>query len=63
MIRWYDYIAAVITADIILQGLLIGVLGTTFWHVLLGGALAGFTYRIWRDVYCSYRKNIEGNYE
>ena len=63
MIRWYDYIAAVITADIILQGLFIGAFGTTFWHGLLGGALAGLTYRAWRDFYCVYRKNIEDNYE
>ncbi len=59
MIRWYDYIIAVITADIIMFGLIFGFGGTTFWHGIVGGAIAGLTYRVWKDMYCQFRKAQE----
>lgn len=59
MIRWYDYIVAVLVADVIFHGMLFGFTGTTFWHGIVGGAIAGLTYRVWEDLYCQYRVKME----
>jgi hypothetical protein len=59
MIRWYDYVIAVIAADMISASLIFGFTGTTFWHGVIGGAIAGLTYRMWEDLYCDLRKKFE----
>lgn len=59
MIRWYDYIIALIAADIILAAIIFGFTSDAFWQGLVGGSIAGFTYRLWSDLYCDFRKKQE----
>ena len=59
MIRWYDYILAVIIANILIGNFLLAVEGHTFLHQLGGGVLLGLTLDFWNNVYCRVRYSIE----
>jgi hypothetical protein len=58
-IRWYDYILALVTADIILTFLLLGGSSTTWWEPIVYGLSAGALARFWNDVYCDIRLRQE----
>jgi hypothetical protein len=53
MIRWYDYGAALLVADIIL---------TTFFTIPIFGAIIAYAmYEFGWTGYCEYRKQMEMN--
>lgn len=59
MIRWYDWVAAVVLADLLLALGLASLNSTDFWANILYGLLAGFFYNAWADTYCNFRKRVE----
>jgi hypothetical protein len=59
MIRWYDWVIAILAADLILAFGLAGITGTNFWMNILYGLLAGFVYSAWTVDYCNVRKRQE----
>ena len=59
MIRWYDWVAAIVAADLITTLLFIGFTATVWWQPIVFGAAAGFGIRLWEDLYCSFRLNQE----
>ena len=63
MLRWYDWIAAIVVADITQGFFFAGMSATTWWEPWLYGGLAGLTIKLWREQYCQYRLTKERNYE
>lgn len=59
MIRWYDYIAAFIFADFIATWLFIGFMSTTWYMPLIAGAISGYLWSSWEDLYCRWRLRQE----
>jgi hypothetical protein len=59
MIRWYDYLIAVIMADLMLGLILAGFNSTLWWEPLVFGFLAGFVFRMWEKEYCRFRLRQE----
>lgn len=59
MIRWYDYVLAMIVADAILSFMLLGFAATTWWGPMLAGLAAGVLWQAWDSAYCSYRAKQE----
>lgn len=59
MIRWYDYVLAVLFADLITGFLLAGFFSTLWWEPIVYGLIAGFIYRSWSDAYCQFRLRRE----
>tara|TARA_Y100000389_G_scaffold201976_1_gene246047 strand:+ start:4201 stop:4365 length:165 start_codon:yes stop_codon:yes gene_type:complete len=51
MIRWYDYVIALVFADAMI---------TLFFGLPVIGAIASYgIYYAWKDIYCSWRRDIE----
>jgi hypothetical protein len=61
MIRWYDWIAALIAADAILMAGTLALFGPTFWAQFLGALMVSLFYDLWKNLYCTFRKNIENS--
>jgi hypothetical protein len=61
MIRWYDYILAIIAADFILAAIVAGFLSDVWWNSLIFGMLAGFAISLWNNQYCEFRLKQENN--
>ncbi len=59
MIRWYDYVLAVLAADFMMGFLLWGVNATTWWEPMLTGLLAGMVWHAWSKDYCAFRLRQE----
>ena len=59
MIRWYDWVVAILTADLIVAFCIVSITGDNFWVNILYGLLAGLTYSLWTVDYCSVRKRQE----
>lgn len=59
MIRWYDWVAALIAADAILTATGLALGGPTFWAQFVGALLVSMFYDLWTNAYCAYRKKIE----
>jgi hypothetical protein len=59
VVRWYDYLAAVLVADFILANAMIAVLGEVFWMQVLAAIAVSFLYDLWTNVYCAFRLNQE----
>lgn len=59
MIRWYDYIVAILAADLILAFMLMGFNSVTWWEPLFYGFVAGFIFRAWDKEYCRFRLRQE----
>lgn len=59
MIRWYDYIVAILLADVILALIVTGIISTVWWHPLVYGFFAGIVFQLWNTVYCEYRVKKE----
>ena len=55
MIRWYDYIVALLAADVMMTFMFAGFNSTTWWEPLFFGLIAGFVFRIWEKDYCRFR--------
>jgi hypothetical protein len=59
MIRWYDYVLAVLAADFIVGFMLSGFSATTWWGPILYGIAAGMVWQAWHRDYCKFRKRQE----
>lgn len=59
MIRWYDWVLAVVAADIILTFALASLTADNFWMNFLYGLFAGMIYSAWKVDYCDFRKRQE----
>jgi hypothetical protein len=59
MIRWYDWVIAILAADLILAFGLASITGTNFWMNILYGLLGGLVYSLWTVDYCNFRKRQE----
>lgn len=47
MIRWYDWVIAVLAADLMITFGLASITGDNFWINVLNSLLAGFVYSAW----------------
>ena len=61
MIRWYDYVLAILAADFILSFMLWGFAATTWWEPILHGLASGMVYQTWTKDYCAFRLKREMN--
>jgi hypothetical protein len=61
MIRWYDWVAAILVADITQSFLIVGTNSATWWEIVLYGLLAGMTVKVWEEQYCHFRLKQERN--
>lgn len=59
MIRWYDYVLAVIAAYFILGFILAGIYASVWWESIIYGAIAGVILQFWNSDYCAYRLRQE----
>jgi hypothetical protein len=59
MIRWYDYVLAILAADFMISFMLWGFAATTWWEPILHGLAAGMVYQAWTKDYCAYRLRQE----
>lgn len=59
MIRWYDYVLAVLAADFMTSFLFAGFVATIWWQPLFYGFLAGMTLQFWTHDYCAFRLRQE----
>lgn len=59
MIRWYDYVLAVVAADFITSFLFAGFVATTWWGPMLYGLSAGLIWQAWAHDYCVFRLRQE----
>lgn len=59
MIRWYDYIAAFVTADILLANAKVAFLAPGFVAQTIGGLSVYAVWYIWNEVYCKWRLKQE----
>ena len=59
MIRWYDYVLAVLAADFIIRFMLWGFAATTWWEPMAYGLAAGMVWQAWSKDYCAFRLRQE----
>jgi len=59
MIRWYDYLAATLVANLILSNAMLAVFSEVFWMQFLAAIAVTFLYDLWTNVYCRFRLNME----
>jgi hypothetical protein len=59
MIRWYDYLAATLVADLILSNAMLAVFSEVFWMQIIAAVAVTFLYDLWTNVYCRFRLNME----
>jgi hypothetical protein len=59
MIRWYDYVAAILMADFIFAWAMIAAFGEVFWLQILAAIAVTFLYDLWTNVYCRFRLKME----
>ena len=59
MIRWYDYVLAILAADFMISFMLWGFAATTWWEPMLYGLLAGMIWQAWSKDYCAFRLRQE----
>jgi hypothetical protein len=58
MIRWYDYIVALVAADFLMAGILYALTASAWYMSLIGSFAALAVWDIW-GAYCEVRKNHE----
>ena len=61
MIRWYDYVLAILAADFMISFMLWGFAATTWWEPILHGLAAGMVWQAWTKDYCAFRLKQEMN--
>jgi hypothetical protein len=59
MIRWYDWLVAILAADLMLAFSIASITGDNFWMNISYGLLAGLVYSLWTVDYCDLRKRQE----
>lgn len=58
MLRWYDYVLAVITADLLLTSFLYAMTVETWWLSILGSLAVISCWEFW-NVYSDWRRQYE----
>lgn len=58
MIKWYDYVLAVIVADFMLSSFLYAMTVETWWLSLIASIAVLALWDFWK-VYCDWRKEVE----
>lgn len=61
MIRWYDWVVAIIAADSIVALFIGSITGDNIWVNIIYGLMAGFVYSAFTVDYCHIRKKQEQN--
>ena len=59
MIRWWDYVIALLAADFMVGNAMLALTGTEWWMKILGAVSAYFIWELWNDTYCPWRKRLE----
>lgn len=55
-IKWYDYIAAILLADVFLTFIIAALLSTSFFSGFLYGVVIAVLWELWKS-YCNHRKD------
>jgi hypothetical protein len=58
MLRWYDYVAALVAADFLMAGALYALTADMWYMSLIGSFAALAIWDIW-NAYCQLRRNHE----
>lgn len=58
MIRWYDWVLAILAADFMLAWIIQAITGEVWWLQLLGALLVFILWDLWND-YCKLRLRFE----
>lgn len=61
MIRWYDYVLAILAADFMLSFFIKGWSATTWWEPIAYGLALGMIWQAWNKDYCDFRLKQEMN--
>ena len=61
MIRWYDYILAIILADIIFATLIVFVTAPNMFIAFFSSFSLFFLFELWNKYYCEFRLKLEEN--
>jgi len=59
MIRWYDYMFAILASHFIIFFFSKGATSSNFWEPIFYGLAAGFIWRFWETDYCAFRLKQE----
>lgn len=59
MLRWYDYVAAVIFADFMSTFLIAGLYSSNFFMSFFFGLLVMVFNSVWDNAYCVFRRAFE----
>jgi hypothetical protein len=59
VIRWYDWLFAILLGDLILANLTLALVGPEWWLQLVGSLGAALLYDLWINVYCRFRLKME----
>ena len=59
MVKWYDWVAALILADAILMAATLALGGPNFLAQFFGAVMVSALYDIWIGIYCRIRKEFE----
>lgn len=59
MIRWYDYVLAVLAADVLTASAFISLTSDNLFISILFGSLSGVVYSLWAVDYCNFRLKQE----
>lgn len=59
MMRWYDYVLAVLLADLIQSFFFAAMFATTWWGPMVYGLIAGMLWQAWSTDYCAFRLRQE----
>lgn len=62
MVRWYDWLAALLIADLILSTIVVAAISPIWYIQLVCGVFAWFVLDFWDNVYCKWRLNKENEY-
>jgi hypothetical protein len=59
MVRWYDWVVALLAADFMLGNIITALTGPIWYIQLVGAVAVYFIYELWIDAYCKFRKKYE----
>ena len=59
MIRWYDYVVALLAADFVFANAMVAFTAPTWWVQILGAVGVYFVWELWDSTYCPWRKHLE----
>ena len=59
MIRWYDYVLAILAADFLIANATTALVAEVWWLQIIGGMGAWLIWDLWNDTYIPFRKKQE----